>query len=116
MSYRSGPRRLIEPELLGRWIVERWYIWLMRLLNSRQLAKFSHERGVGVSASSGEDVERLWQLGPANSWRSSMTTQAPKLFCDASTNISAPGTIPWERRVHVCSPGPGGSRGVLRSL
>ena len=42
MSGSSEPQRLIEPELLGRWMVERWYIWQMRLLNARNLAKISN--------------------------------------------------------------------------
>jgi hypothetical protein len=83
MSERSGPRRLIEPELLGRWMVEHWYIWQMRLLDSRQLAKFSRERGVGVAASSGKDVESLWQLGLLRA----DYVQSPKELSDAGLVI-----------------------------
>lgn len=63
MSGSSEPQRLLEPEQLGRWMVERWYIWQMRLLKAQKLAKFSNDWGVGVSWSSGKDIQRLWQLG-----------------------------------------------------
>ncbi len=55
--------KLMGPEVLGQWMVERWFIWQMRLLDARRLAKFCSDRGTQVSWSSGWQIERLWQLG-----------------------------------------------------
>ena len=44
-------------------MIERWYVWQMRLLDAKKLAQFGRARGLQVSSSSGKDVERLWQMG-----------------------------------------------------
>lgn len=53
----------MSPEVLGRWAVQRWYVWQMDLLDARKLAKFCSDRKTQVSWSSGQQIERLWQLG-----------------------------------------------------
>lgn len=53
---------IVGPEVLGRWMIERWYVWQMRLLDAKKLSKFSGDRGIQIS-SFGKDVERLWQMG-----------------------------------------------------
>jgi hypothetical protein len=63
LSKHDEHKSLLSPETLGTWMIERWYIWQMRLLDARGLAKFSRERGIEVSSSSGKDIQRLWQLG-----------------------------------------------------
>ena len=63
MSENGEPRTMLGPEVLGRWMIERWYVWQMRLLDAKKLAQFGRARGLQVSSSSGKDVERLWQMG-----------------------------------------------------
>jgi hypothetical protein len=63
MNGEGAYRRLVDSQLLGRWVIERWYIWQMRMLDARTLSKFSRARGVQISSSSAKDVDRLWQMG-----------------------------------------------------
>ena len=63
MSDNFGFRTVFGPEELGRWIIERWFIWQMRPLDAKKLSRFCRARSVLVSMSSGVDVERLWQMG-----------------------------------------------------
>jgi hypothetical protein len=63
VSENGEPRTMLGPEVLGRWMIERWYVWQMRLLDAKRLAQFGRARGLQVSSSSGKDVERLWQMG-----------------------------------------------------
>lgn len=53
---------LIEPELPGAWIAQHRRIWQMNLLSARELAQFSHDRGLSFS-SFDHDIIQLWQLG-----------------------------------------------------
>ncbi len=63
VSGNGEPRTIVGPEVLGRWMIERWYVWQMRLLDAKKLSRFCRARGVQVTSSSGKDVERLWQMG-----------------------------------------------------
>ncbi|MGB3633473.1 MAG: hypothetical protein WA982_05495, partial [Rubrobacteraceae bacterium] len=63
MSDSRGISTVVSPKVLGRWMIDRWYIWQMRLLNTKKLSQFCRARGVLVSNSSGRDIERLWQMG-----------------------------------------------------
>jgi hypothetical protein len=53
----------MDPEVLGRWMIERWPVWQMDLLDARRLASYASERGVLISQSSGKQIKLLWQLG-----------------------------------------------------
>ena len=44
-------------------MIERWYVWQMRLFDARGLSRFAGARELQISSSSGKDVERLWQMG-----------------------------------------------------
>jgi hypothetical protein len=55
-------KRLMESEIIGRWMVERWYIWQMRMLEARKLQKYGRDRGLQLSPIADKDIRRLWQL------------------------------------------------------
>lgn len=63
VSEDIDPLTLLDPGVLGRWMIERRYVWQMRLLDAKKLSHFARARGLQVFAFSGKDVERLWQLG-----------------------------------------------------
>lgn len=63
MQEDTGYRPLLDPKTLGRWMIERWYVWQMRLLDSKSLSRFCRSRAVLVSLSSVKDIEHLWQMG-----------------------------------------------------
>jgi hypothetical protein len=58
----TNETRLLEPGLLGRWIIERFEIWQMPFLSANQLGSLTSERS-GLLLSLGDDVRHLWQAG-----------------------------------------------------
>lgn len=55
-------QKLIESRWLSRQIVERWYIWQMRMLNAKKLQEYGRDRELQLSPTSDKDIRRLWQL------------------------------------------------------
>ena len=58
--------RLIDPVVLGGWVIERRRPWQLGFLNARKAHEFARERGVWLSSPllrSGGDTTLLWRVG-----------------------------------------------------
>jgi hypothetical protein len=54
--------KLIDPILVTRWLVERGFIWQMKLMELKRFSDHVKDRGLDIDAF-GEDVRHFWQAG-----------------------------------------------------
>jgi hypothetical protein len=53
---------LLTPASITRWLIERPFIWEMKLFFAKDLCEFAADRGLIYSKLS-DDIQRLWQIG-----------------------------------------------------
>jgi hypothetical protein len=79
----SAYQRLVQPEAVARWMVERRAMWQLTPLDGRNMSQFCKDRGLDIWVS-GKHVKLLWQLALV---RADLVKSVGKLKIDGLVEI-----------------------------